>query len=84
MVNLSEPKGSQRVELCSRYDRYLLSFFVFSFEFDNAVNKCVDRVVFPHTYIFTGMNFRSSLSDDDISGNYTLTTELFHTQSSTG
>ena len=44
----------------------------------NAVNQSKKRIVRTDTYVCTGMNFSSSLSDYDISGNDRCTVCLLH------
>ena len=45
-----------------------------------AVNECEECVIFAATDTHTGMHFGATLTNDDIAGNDSLTSELFHAE----
>ena len=44
-----------------------------SFESDDAVGQCKQRIVLTDSYVLTGMNFSASLSDENAARKYGLT-----------
>ena len=46
-----------------------------------SVNECEQRVVLTHTYILTGVVYRTTLADDDVAGLSELTAEQLDTES---
>ena len=57
--------------------------FVFSSFFKDycALGKGKQRVIFSHSDVCAGMVFGSSLTDDNVTGNYLLAAKYFDTQS---
>lgn len=69
------------VSLCFslRLNRYDTAVAVTSLEGYNTVRQCVERVVASHTDIFARIVNRTTLADDDITGNTRLPAPNFNT-----
>lgn len=50
-------------------------------EMHDAIRNSEKRIIPAPAYVFTWVNFRAALPDDDIADDYTFATEFFHTQS---
>jgi len=85
---LTEKKASSRrllqkimySALCRLHDAYTLFCFTEALEFYNTGSKRKKRVIAANTNIDTGMKFCSSLTYKNISCEYELTTEAFHSE----
>ena len=74
-----EKKGQNPSLLLSRIDRDFLAIFSVSLKFYISVDERENCVIFTKTYIVSWVNFRTALSDDDVSSSNELTAKFFHT-----
>ena len=70
-----------RVSLLIRNDVYAFPAFADVIVMYNAICDSEKGVILALADVFTWMNFRAALPDDDVADNHTLTTELLHAQS---
>src|SRR5690242_8410490 len=71
----------ERLSLCNRFYRYIRSIFSTFFENHNTVCESKQCVIFSDTNIFTRVVLSTTLTNDDVSGNYFLTTEDLNAKS---
>ena len=72
---------SRKVLLCQRSHAYIRLARRLLAELDGAVDQCEKRVVLAYAYILTGVVYRASLTNDDVTRLSELTTEKLYTES---
>ena len=50
-------------------------------EVDNAVDKCIERIILANAHVLTGIVLGATLAYNNVTGSHSLTTPDFHTES---